>query len=356
MPINRPAGPVGLLINSLQAYDATLTPNLIIARQGEADIDLWNLPWQHLKRAVVEMAAKERAKQAGEERAHLANLQEIDGQISKKIVQSLGDKEKKVYNQISTGGAWSEAHLEEIGLSQGKCTHCGQQADDISHVTWHCPAVNKHRTFIDLKGLNPDALPCFIKHGVPKAMSTNVESTFWGDEPECSNEQCNEQTLNAIGMQVCNRKKVAASCKHQEIKDVLSNNGINLATNNARQSFQQIKVCKQPPHLALPYRCRRPAPIDINVYTDGSWINPLQQYLGLGGASVWWPGRNPAIFQRLSTAEKELGHAQQFPEGLMLYTPIGGYSGSSTRTELAAAIIAIVATCIGVGPSKNRLT
>ncbi len=93
----------------------------------------------------------------------------------------------------------------------------------------------------------------------------------------------------------------------------------------------------------MPYRCRRPAPADINVYTDGSWVNPLQQYLGLGGAGVWWPGRDPNEYQRLSPGEKEISHWRVYPDGLMLYTPIGGYSGSSTRTELAAAIIAILA-------------
>ena len=28
-----------------------------------------------------------------------------------------------------------------------------------------------------------------------------------------------------------------------------------------------------------------------NVYTDGSWVNTTKQYLGLGGAGVWWPNR-----------------------------------------------------------------
>jgi hypothetical protein len=112
---------------------------------------------------------------------------------------------------------------------------------------------------------------------------------------------------------------------------------------NARQAFRVIKASKDPPHLALPYRCHVKAPDDINVYTDGSWIIPLQQYLGLGGAGVWWPGRDPAVYLRLSTAEKELAYCSQEHGGLMLYTPIGGYSGSSTRTELAAAILALAA-------------
>ena len=45
----------------------------------------------------------------------------------------------------------------------------------------------------------------------------------------------------------------------------------------------------------------------------------------------------------LSRAEGELAFHQQCGDGLRLYTSIGGYAGSSTRTELAAGIIAICA-------------
>ena len=45
----------------------------------------------------------------------------------------------------------------------------------------------------------------------------------------------------------------------------------------------------------------------------------------------------------VSEAEAELAHIIPHSEGVMLFTSIGGYSGSSTRTELAAAIIALAA-------------
>ena len=43
--------------------------------------------------------------------------------------------------------------------------------------------------------------------------------------------------------------------------------------------------------MQLPHECSLPAPEDINVFTDGSWLYPLKQFLGMGGAGVWWPGR-----------------------------------------------------------------
>ena len=93
----------------------------------------------------------------------------------------------------------------------------------------------------------------------------------------------------------------------------------------------------------MPYRCHRAPPVDINVYSDGSWIYPLKQFLGMLGAGVWWPNRDPAKKHRLSQAERELAYHRQYHDGAMLFTPIGGFGGSSTRTELAAAIVAILA-------------
>ncbi len=84
-------------------------------------------------------------------------------------------------------------------------------------------------------------------------------------------------------MQTSREGKAVASCKNQTVQEVLRKHDINPANHNARQCFQQVRANKQAPHLALPYRCRRPAPKDINVYNDGGWIFPLQQYLGLGG-------------------------------------------------------------------------
>ncbi len=92
--------------------------------------------------------------------------------------------------------------------------------------------------------------------------------------------------------------------------------------------------------MPLPRPCQMNAPEEINVYTDGSWIFPLKQFLGLGGAGIWWPARN-LVDVPLSTAEEELAHGDCNAEGVRLFTSIGGFGGSSTRTELAAGVIAI---------------
>ena len=121
---------------------------------------------------------------------------------------------------------------------------------------------------------------------------------------------------------------------------------------NARKVFQKIKHVKKGDMPQLPNKCDTEAPATINVYSDGSWLFPLKQFLGIGGAGVWWPNRqlcrDPEDPEKhrphpLSSAEKDLAIAEQTKDGVRLFIKIGGYNGSSTRTELAAGIVAICA-------------
>ena len=89
--------------------------------------------------------------------------------------------------------------------------------------------------------------------------------------------------------------------------------------------------------MPLPHPCRISAPANINVYSDGSWKHPLVYYFSIGGAGVWWPGRT----RRLCMAEEDLSLGSVSDKGVRLRTAIGGFAGSSTRTELAAGILAI---------------
>ena len=116
-------------------------------------------------------------------------------------MNSLGHKEAKVYSHISTGAAWSEAHLHDIGLSNnGTCFHCGGEASDITHVTWSCPVINKHRKVQDLKDLDPQLLPKFIKHGIPAAMPTDIEGALGGKFEQTGDQQISPDNLKAIGV------------------------------------------------------------------------------------------------------------------------------------------------------------
>ena len=69
---------------------------------------------------------------------------------------------------------------------------------------------------------------------------------------------------------------------------------------------------------------------------------PRQKFLALRGSGVWWPERDLKT-RPLSVAEQAIAWEKQDEYGIRLYAKIGGYSGSSTRTEIAAGIIAACA-------------
>ena len=302
-------------MSSIEQAGGNIDQQLQIEQPSEVNIDILNMPWQHLKKAAMQIAINKRVRSVSVQRTHTAALKEVDIQISKKIVNSLGDKECKVYNHIASGAAWSEAHLHDIGLAtSSKCSHCGEEVTDITHVTWSCPVINQHRRIEDLKSLDPQLLPAYIRHGIPAAMSGDMETTFWGQQVPEDVVQSKGETINIIGVPSTRRQKLVASSKNREVKDVLRKCNIDPLHHNARQAFQKIKANKQPPHMEKPYRCTRKPPAEINVFTDGSWTSPLHQYLGLGGAGVWWPGRIPAHHHRLSEEESNLAYARQYPQ------------------------------------------
>ena len=92
------------------------------------------------------------------------------------------------------------------------------------------------------------------------------------------------------------------------------------------------------------------APAQPNVYTDGSWLHGTKQFLGIGGAGVWWPKRQlnkngllTSYYKPISEGKEKMCFIEQNNDGVNCYSNTGGFSGSSTGTELAAGILAILA-------------
>ncbi len=75
--LNNPQGPIALLMSDLHSIAATLGDDLVIRRHNEPPIDMWNLPRQHLKKAINAMMAQRRAKVATQDRTHLHGLVDV---------------------------------------------------------------------------------------------------------------------------------------------------------------------------------------------------------------------------------------------------------------------------------------
>jgi ribonuclease HI len=140
-----------------------------------------------------------------------------------------------------------------------------------------------------------------------------------------------------IGRPTANNHVFGAACDNKNLANAINQPKDSLGEINARQAFIALQPPQAPVDVRLPYKCKPPPPAEINVYTDGSWKHPRAPNFSLGGAGVWWPGRTHLI----SEAELEFAEVQRDPDGVRLCTSIGGYAGSSTRTELAAGILAV---------------
>ena len=189
--------------------------------------------------------------------------------------------------------------------------------------------------------MRPSALPKCIQLGIPAALGSSFTQPFRGHALQPATE-LEPRESKLIGAPVGSTASYAASCDNKVLQGLLDEDGLRQEALNARQSFQILKQLKSGPCIIIPYICHPAAPSTINVYTYGSWKFPLRFHFSVGGAGVWWPSRKQTGHP-LSEGEQQLAHHKASEDGIRLCTPIGGYAGSSTRTELAAGILAISA-------------
>jgi len=330
-------GPVSLLAKELQDRGWHLYDDLTIHKEGEAPIDIINMPWQHLRKAIGDLASRARLKDTMLQRSFFGTMEEMDPQIMREAMSSMGTKEQKVLNYINTGAYQDEYKKAAYDLSDGKCQHCGEVIRDSTHILGACPEVEKQRKTKHLSPQEYDILPKALKVGLVPCMGNKLHGPYW-------THQCTTEQVKDIFYE-----PPKAAAKQSLLKYIANTKGIDIEGKTARQIFQLLKDNKGDKSQVLPNRCLVKAPKDINVYTDGSWINNLKQFLGLGGAGIWWPNRDATGCSKqgltrklVSDAEHEIAYCVQKDEGTMLYTAIGGFAGSSTRAELAAGLVAIM--------------
>jgi ribonuclease HI len=248
---------------------------------------------------------------------------------------------------VATGAYWAEDQLADIQLSDGMCPHCGQAAAGPEHMLWNCAVVNGHRKCKDLCNIRPGDLPKAILNGLPPALTASLVLPPWGAGADSETEQRQVDLCTEHGMALPGD----SASKNALVNYHACERGVDHCKVSARRCFSALKHCDDEVIMPVPWKCYVVAPSIPNVYTDGSWLFPLKQYLGLGGAGVWWPQRCSSrddkpgctTFNPLSDSELSISHFQQKEDGLQLFTSIGGFGGSSTRCELAAGILALCA-------------
>jgi len=333
-------GPISMLAMQFKDLGYGFGSMLTLHKNNEPNLDLFEHPWQHLKTALFEIIARNRVVHINKTRTFHNHIPEIDQGIVKEVLHKLGSHERNVYRCLGTGATWDQKQLSEVLTTEhtDKCAHCGSNVESHEHILWDCEVINSHRKCREMCSLDHQKLPICIKVGLPVAMHAKFDQPFWG-----SNMQPDGGVAEGVGAPL-NREMYGAQCENNIlIKELEANNlGPQIRDCNARQAFMSLKQNLDSPHIVLPYHCVFIAPDIINVYTDGSWINPQKFHFALGGAGVWWPTRT-LVSKPMSTAELELTQHIICSNGIRVFAAIGGFSGSSTRNELAAGIIAMCA-------------
>jgi hypothetical protein len=184
-----------MLIRDLCECGCQLQEDFTILIPGEAPVNFWEIPWQHLKPAIFGIVARRRDADISQQRTFIDNVGEIDGPVAKKVFHHLGAKGQRVYTHIATGGFWGENDMASIRETDGKCPHCGSPHADTTHVLWECSTINQHRKERSLSEVNCRNLPKTIVNGIPIAMSASLGGTYWDSNVE---DPCGCEELNNL--------------------------------------------------------------------------------------------------------------------------------------------------------------
>jgi len=163
-------------------------------------------------------------------------------------------------------------------------------------------------------------------------MKAKGTTTYWGtEEAKPGEEDMPEQTKMMMGC-----------CKPCETHDLVREEMMKLPIKITAREYIQYKVDEGGKEkLPMPRRQAGKAPEDINVYTDGSLQNPTSRHWQVGGMGIYWPDRK-FTEHPLEEHEAKYTDSEQQQHGAAMCGVFTALRGSSTRCEIATAIIAML--------------
>ena len=327
----KPQGPVGLLLGSLHCIGAGIDDKGIIHQKLETNIDIQQIPWQHLKATVRSRGVLVRNTFAATHRKQLVGSGELEGDLVVQAIKKQNEDDARWLRTVLQLNTWSDTRLSTVQESNnGACRYCNHPQGDTEHMLWSCPCFSKAREEWDpdLAAINPKNLPPGLRLGVPSAMGADESEYFWtptGDE--------DRQELFKCGGLFAGHMRPAG-------RDALAKRVGEQYRMNARQLMAAIRHSDEPVTMEPPSRCTARPPATPNVYTDGSFKNPQHQKWALGGFGLWWPGRDMQQHPP-SNNEHRFTNTKQQDGGTRMWAAVTGHYCSSHRTELAAGLVAI---------------
>ena len=197
-------------------------------------------------------------------------------------------------------------------------------------------AKERHIADPELARLDPKLLCKDIKRGIAPAMGTQHDETYWGEKID---ENLDKQTKKLLGIRHPPAECAEARQLILQAREVDCNARQLIAV--GRGGFGQGEKPKCPEGIN-----GKPA-AQPDLFSDGGVKNPTNQTWALGGFGIWTGTRiSPdeemdAALQQDNQAP-QLFHQREADEGMARWGPLAGFGTSSTRNELAAALLGLM--------------
>ena len=325
-----PQGPIGHVLESMHMHAAAVNSRMEIVQHNQPTIGIISAPAQHVAPLVRNMCTRNRTRAAEGSRQETVGLAEIDDFATKGDTHKMDDESRFKLDITRTGSAWNRSAAFWSGQAPDKiCQLCNAAEEDALHH-WTCEATKKEREQADeeLASIDPCHIPDCVKIGIAPAMSACVKGTFWGgvmpdDVPIEHKKLCGMDSSREVPETIARHTDQLHGFTAREVMQYLAEQG---HRDNARWEDEQVS--EEPP-------------AEPNVYTDGSLTNPDSWCWQVGGLGVWWPDRQ---LQQEPLTQKESTYAdvEQKCHGVSMANIFTDLRGSSTRCEVAAAILALL--------------
>ena len=204
-----------------------------------------------------------------------------------------------------------------------------------------------------LSEFSSGCLPDTIANGLPPAMAALSKDAYWGTG---DHDGLNRATRGIMGIPPTRFLQKKADCTDGTLNHLLRAQGKDPIGNaTARRVFNHLCSTEGEIISLVPHKRSVAAPDQIKVYTDGSWAisNPKKWFLGFGVAGVFfWPWRSSSRenlgealvkYHPLSVGESMVAHPRQESWGISLCSSVAACIGNSTRAEINAGLIALMA-------------
>ena len=190
--------------------------------------------------------------------------------------------------------------------------------------------AKRRETGVGIAELDPDILPIIIKHGIAPSMGYGDYETYWGKEMKPGN-GTTEKTAELIGA----RPDPLEDADATQIQTTAKNSKI-----SARQLIASLRGAHGMGETpAYPEDVKGDMPDDPNGYTDGGVKHPTSSLWQMAGFSMWWP--EPPADHEVDQITR-FTFQEDIAGGRAMWACMNGQHAHSTRTELAALLVAML--------------